>query len=979
MSVTEMPAQNGDFPIVIVSSFTAEPIENVLLFWMRELEVQCELKFAPYNQIFQQLLDPMSMLRQNQGGMNVLLLRFEDWLRAEKEFNRDKLSRLYDELRAALYSAAENLNSPLLVCACQDSPRSGANPEQNTLFAELRNRLEHDLRAVSNCYLITPAELDRYPAADYYDALSDELGHIPYTPKYYAAVATSVARKISAIKSAPHKVIVLDCDNTLWGGVIGEDGLTGIDVSADWQFLQGFMLAQKEAGMLLCLCSKNTEADALEVFEKHPDMRLRLSDMVAWRINWSSKSENILSLAEELNLGLDSFIFLDDNPIECEEVRANCPGVLSLNLPRQNIPLFLKHIWAFDRIKVTSEDKLRTALYQQDIARKNLQKSFGDYQDFLNGLELTVNIGAPGPEQLPRVAQLTQRTNQFNNTTIRRSEIDVQRLPESNLQLRIVEVKDRYGDYGLVGVIIFEAAMDALTVQSFMLSCRVLGRGVENHILKYLAAAAKEKGLSVIRIPYAATPKNQPILKFLEQILPAGGRREGEMLLFDIPADKAAAMNTVVRSDLSVAEPKKTAGQAANNKQSAIPLSVRLAETTAALASAEQILACAESRKTMHSRELSEPVTPPGTDTEKTLVEIWRRLLTIDEVGVDDDYFDMGGTSLLTVQLIIEVENAFAVRLPLSAILEYPTVKTLAGFIRPETGQNSSGRPVLLNNGGGRAAIYFIHDGDGEILLYRNLALHLEHDFRVYGLTPFGNSQCPMLDTSIPVMAAHYIAQIQAQQPQGPYLLAGMCAGGVIAFEVAKQLRAAGQTVGFIGLIDAADVAAIKRAGRVANQRLNRFSAALGGDENVSLASRALNIAKIIGGKIFNLVSYELSSRINKLADNFKINLLNQCRMRNRPLPGFLTGLSVRSVYLYAESKYRPGAAIDETLVLFRATAGVKEDEPYIEVYADPLFGWGERTARGVKIYDIPGGHSSMLQEPNVKFMAECIREYTGI
>ena len=190
-------------------------------------------------------------------------------------------------------------------------------------------------------------------------------GTSPIHPLFYAASGTILARKIHALISLPYKVVVLDCDNTLWKGVIGEDGIDGITIPPGLGRLQQFMVELAGKGILLCLCSKNDESDVLEVFEQRPDMVLKRDHLVSWRINWMPKSENIKSLAQELNLGLDSFIFLDDNPVECAEVRSGCPEVLTLRLPiERDIAGFLKHVWAFDRLNVTSEDQQRTAYVQ---------------------------------------------------------------------------------------------------------------------------------------------------------------------------------------------------------------------------------------------------------------------------------------------------------------------------------------------------------------------------------------------------------------------------------------------------------------------------------------------------------------------------------------------------------------------------------------------------------------------------------------
>ena len=193
-------------------------------------------------------------------------------------------------------------------------------------------------------------------------------GHIPYTPECYAAIGTALVRTIFNLKRDPFKVIVLDCDNTLWKGVCGEDGPWGIEVTAPYRALQEFMIGQMNAGMLLCLCSKNNEKDALDVFDQRTDMLLKREHLVSWRINWNSKSENIKSLANELNLGLDSFIFIDDNPVDCADVKINCPGVLTLQLPRnaESFSSFLNHIWAFDHTGSTEEDQNRTRMYQEN-------------------------------------------------------------------------------------------------------------------------------------------------------------------------------------------------------------------------------------------------------------------------------------------------------------------------------------------------------------------------------------------------------------------------------------------------------------------------------------------------------------------------------------------------------------------------------------------------------------------------------------
>ncbi len=233
----------------------------------------------------------------------------------------------------ALKTAVGRGANPHLVCICPPSFTAAADATSNVLHERMEGLLEAELKGVSGVYLSKSTELtSTYPVEDYYDPYGDELGHIPYTPAAFCALGTMLARKICALKSPPYKVIALDCDQTLWSGVCGEDGVAGVKIEPPYLRLQEFIVAQQEAGKLICLCSKNQQENVFAVFDHHQDMLLKRHHLVNWRINWQSKSENLKFLADELQLGLDSFILIEDNPVECAEVRANCPEVLTLQL-----------------------------------------------------------------------------------------------------------------------------------------------------------------------------------------------------------------------------------------------------------------------------------------------------------------------------------------------------------------------------------------------------------------------------------------------------------------------------------------------------------------------------------------------------------------------------------------------------------------------------------------------------------------------
>jgi len=561
--------------LALAATFTSEPIKESLNFWLKEIDLPFEVEFAPYNQVFQQLLDPASLLSQNTSGINVILIRFEDWQRFEnvatkhpersaahperseaqskepprvvegavdgRNIGEEKIERNVHDLALALKTAAERSSTPHFVFVGPASPTALADAERAAFFQRLEALLASELEKVSGVYLVTSAELAAaYPVANYYDPYGDEHGHIPYTPTFYTALGTMLARKIYALNHPPYKVIVLDCDHTLWKGVCGEDGPLGVELDPPRRALQEFMVAQQAGGKLLCLCSKNDETDVVEVFQQRTEMPLRREHLVAWRINWQPKPENLRALAEELQLGLESFIFIDDNPVECAEVEAHCPEVLTLQLPAEaeRLPKFLAHVWAFDQLKVTEADRARTSLYQQNAEREQFRREALTLDDFFAGLELKIEISELTPEHVERVAQLTQRTNQFNVTTIRRTEAEIQRLCQSaELECLTVKVSDRFGDYGLVGVIMFTAQPAALRVDTFLLSCRVLGRRVENQMLVRLGEIAQARGLAHVEVPYHPTPKNKPALDFLNNVGADFKEANGDEWIFKFPVE----------------------------------------------------------------------------------------------------------------------------------------------------------------------------------------------------------------------------------------------------------------------------------------------------------------------------------------------------------------------------------------------------------------------------------------------------------
>jgi FkbH-like protein len=966
--------------LAIAASFTAEPVLPSLALILEEARLPLEVVFAPYHQVFQELLSGTSLLARNAGGVNVVFVRLEDYVRdvSDPESARGVVEKTARELSEALGQQVRRVKEPTILAVFPPSPAaaSGLRGGLEKAGAEL----VESAGAIPGIHLLTPGDIEPLATGERHDRLRDQLAHIPFTEDYYASIALALARKVHALRVPAHKVLVLDCDQTLWQGVVGEDGVEGISMPQRLLEVQRFAVEQQARGTLVCLASKNAERDVLEVFEKRPEMVLRMEHVVAHRINWEPKPANLVSLARELNLGLDAFVFLDDNPVECAQMKAELPQVVALQLPEnQDVEAWLSRLWTFDRIALTSEDVRRTALYRENAARKRLEESATDISEFLASLGIVIDIAPPADGEWPRVAQLTQRTNQFNFTTKRRTESEMRALPGNGARVLRVNVRDRFGDYGLVGVMIARAEGDELGVDTLLLSCRVLGRGVEHAMLRQLGDLAQESNLSSVALPYLPTPKNEPARSFAESVAARFASAEGKGVVYRIPVPDARAIQhrpgqdpeAVIRArDAEVN--KGAADKAASSEPpSPAPRSDRYAALAGTLISGRAVVEALRARN-KRRRALAGDPQGAATKTEGALLALWEELLGIEGLGVEDDYFALGGTSLLAAQVFAEIERRFGVRLRLTAILEAPTVRALARRLEPESPARAGGL-VTLKRGGGRK-LFLVHDGDGETLLYLNLARRLPEEYSVFGIEPRRLPGVPLAHARIEDMAEFYIGEMRKEQPRGPYLVGGLCAGGVIAYEMSAQLGRAGETAGLVALFDAAHPRAEKRRGRIAQQRLGRMAQvfAEARSRHPSILRRAVFIVGEVFRKGVNTLAWEVGSRGRRLSTRLRFRLLRGLLQRGRPWPSFLKGLSIREIYDSAEAAYVPPPVQGAGVVLLRAREGQGNDVPYREVYEDGTFGWGA-VAPGLAVVDVEGGHASMLQEAFVGSIASAL------
>ena len=596
----------------------------------------------------------------------------------------DTLIRAVHDLCDAAAGYARRGGAPLFLCVCPRTPAVRSSSVLAAALDDAEQRLLAALRGLPGVTAIDSATVDRhYHTADVYDPHGHRLGHIPYTSKGFAAIGSAVARAMFSTARKPFKVIALDCDNTLWRGVCAEDSAAGIELGPGYVALQAFMVRQMNAGMLLCLCSKNEEQDVFAVFDQRADMVLQREHLAAWRINWASKAENLRSVADELNLGLDSFIFIDDNPVECADMRVQCPAVLTLQLPENEAAFepFLDHVWAFDHASATAEDRGRTRMYRENAKRQQFRHQIRSLKEFVEGLALRIEIGEATSAQLPRVSQLTFRTNQFNSTTIRRTEQELgEFVTRPGAHCLAVRVADRFGDYGLVGVVLYQSMADRLYVDTLLLSCRVLGRGVEHAIIAHLGRAAQGAGKPLVEFAFRPTARSAPVQEFLASLDPATHPDTGSRVF-------TAEQLALVEYDPDGAQPPTPADAAAPAPRQADDGTLAPSETLQRIAGELRAVdRIAEAVERFRHRESASETSGPGlaTDTlEGALLDIWRRVLGNPRIGTRDNFFDVGGTSLRAVQVLASIRKELGRALSVVTLFECPTVALLAAKLRP--------------------------------------------------------------------------------------------------------------------------------------------------------------------------------------------------------------------------------------------------------------------------------------------------------
>ncbi len=535
--------QNSEFKnikIAIISNTTVKGFCETLAVICDENGINAEIYETPYGQYYRELMDQNSDLHRLNPNVIFFMMDCQTML-GEHFYNpygagSSSLVEKVDQVKAELHQLIEvatnrfdckivfnNFMIPTY------SPMGIIESKQAVGFFESISHVNYFLNEMAK-QLPQVFIFDFNNFASFYgkqnftDKKMYYLANLTINFTYIPLLCQQYLAYIKTFLSMSKKCLVLDLDNTLWGGVVGEDGVNNIRLGLHYEGkvfyeFQKYIFALRERGVILAINSKNNVEDVKEVFEKHPYMVLKESHFASIKINWNDKVSNMKEIAKELNIGLDSMVFMDDDQTNCEAMKTLLPEVRTVLLPRDTslYVSVLQSLNEFNILEMTEEDIKRNEMYTEQKQREQLKVSIGDYEAYLKSLNTQLTFYPCEKENIQRIAQLTQKTNQFNLTTKRYFVEALEGLIEKGYFIYCVRVTDKFGDNGICGVVIFSIVEKVAMIDTFLLSCRVLGRYIENDILKFIMNLAYEKEATEIVGLFQPTAKNGLVKKFYKE------------------------------------------------------------------------------------------------------------------------------------------------------------------------------------------------------------------------------------------------------------------------------------------------------------------------------------------------------------------------------------------------------------------------------------------------------------------------------
>lgn len=550
---TKLANSTKKIKIALLGSFTLNGLEETLRVKCANNKIACQTYVAGYNQYHQEILDPESELYKFSPDISFLILDIRSILgnlfyspysvsaSARREFVQKQAKEITDIAKGFLERSKSKLVITNFVIPTY-SPfgifETKAEYSLQDMVKDLNSLMVEESRKTPSLYVYDfNGFVTRYGETNVFDFRQFHYGDIKVALDYIPYLAEDLMGYIKPATGRNRKCIVLDLDNTLWGGIVGEDGFDGIKLgpkspgSAYIEF-QRHLLSLHHRGIILAINSKNNPDDAFKVIREHPYMVLHEENFACVKINWNDKISNMRQIAAELNIGLDSMVFLDDDPVGRELMSKMLPEVMTVELPRDP-SLYAPTIMRmndFNVLNITAEDMKRGEMYLQQRKTAELQSKTSNLEEFLSQLGTRIKIKKVDSFTLPRVSQLILKTNQFNLTTHRYQEEEIRRLSrDDRVLIGSAHVEDKFGDNGITGAFIVFKDPAVWTVDTFLLSCRVMGRGVEDAMMSYILSEAKNAGIKTVKAQYLPTSKNKPCETFLEKY---GFVRDGDYWTF---------------------------------------------------------------------------------------------------------------------------------------------------------------------------------------------------------------------------------------------------------------------------------------------------------------------------------------------------------------------------------------------------------------------------------------------------------------
>ena len=537
--------------IAFLASSTINGFEETMRVKCFQKGIDCITYVADYNQYNQEILNQDSELYKFKPDITFLILdtrhilgeHFFSPYSIDYNNRKEIVYTKHKEIQNICRTFQDNFDSKLVVTSLQIPNYSpyGISEGEEYGLKDIIYKINHELfdefqRPASPKVFIYDFNefVSKFGENNIFNYKQFFSGDIKISIEYIPKFVNELMGYVFAISGITKKCIVLDLDNTLWGGVIGEDGLGDNPIGRSFVEFQKRLLALNKRGIILAINSKNNFDDAIEVIQKHPNMILKEENFACVKINWDDKVVNLQKIAEELNIGLDSMVFFDDDPINQEYVKESLPGVLVVDLPKDSsqYPQIITEMKEFNVLKITEEDTKRSDMYLGQKKRKELENKVGDFNEFLKQMNIEVNVQKANSFSIPRISQLTLKTNQFNLTTRRYQEEEVSKFSSSEDKIvECVKVSDKFGDNGITGTYIIEKKdNDEWIIDTFLLSCRIMGRGVEEIMMNQIIEKARSSGIKKIKGEFIPTAKNKPAENFYEKL---GFKKKDEFWVFN--------------------------------------------------------------------------------------------------------------------------------------------------------------------------------------------------------------------------------------------------------------------------------------------------------------------------------------------------------------------------------------------------------------------------------------------------------------